>query len=842
MQNFRFDLMSFWLGFLSATIVWGLITFIRPRLPRLRAFITKTISEIRSRNNAGVDALVRREALKRAQRMHLAGSMFALDEILIKPRLIAPPAQLDSIDPSSSDTLIDQTVPYTPDWPELSTSYAVTTISLPEAMQNGANVALIGEPGSGKTVALAHFVSLVARKSPEAGLFADFIPCLVNIKDINLSAIDSQDPTDVLIKSITSQFSILVQPQIPGYLRRKLNEKSILLLVDGLDELPPSEIHQASGFVSSLLAKNPSLRIALAGSPSYLNGFLELGFYPLSLAGWGYSEQTQFLHEWGYLWSSHITPEVRKQTEIEEVPLHLMNNWLESDHVVYTPFEWTVKTWLSFSGESNGYNGINWLDIFVHRFIKEPIIRNGMEKLALKLCSEGKATLSFSDCEKYLSGLPAESLLMKLDNPVPEDPSVAVNSTGKSKKTKEPRKSLGGRILEILIQQGFLVEYTGEQITFLHPIITGYLSSFAVQQEPPAEIINNSNWLLARVSMQYTAAQTPNAPWIETLIKSDQSPLLNDVLMVGRWIKDAPLNAPWRSIYMKRLIGLLQSESLPIALRARLFSVCISANDPSMLMLTKQFISSKSHIIRRLAALVFGALPGNKNIDQLLELIADPVIDVRNAACLALAAIHTPAASDALIDILLKGDESLQQAAAESLAYRGEEGWNILREAITAPDLLVRRAAILGLARIHEKWALDLLEKVAVEDGQWVVRNAAVHMLEEHQKSHLHIPDVLPPASQAPWLLEYAAKKGVGLRPDQTPTDMLIDVLKTGSSVERIAALRYLRLANEEGIIGAIYQTAYLEQNFVADAGLYAVWFISISGAKLPPLAQYGVG
>jgi hypothetical protein len=847
MQTFRFDLLSFWIGFLAATIFWVIISFIRPRIPRIKSNIANTFSNIRARNSAGVESVIRREILKRAQRMHLAAKMFALDEILIKPRLLAPPAYLEKSDPAETYPLIDQSIPYLPEWPELSASYAVTTISLSEAMQKGVNIALIGEPGTGKSVALAHFASIIARKSPEAGIFAGFTPCFVNIQEINLSAADTQEPLDLLIKAITCQFSIITQPKIPRLIKRKLNEKTLLLLLDGLDEMPPSGILQATEFICSLLEKNPSLRIVLASSPYFLDGLLKCGFYPLSMAGWNRDIQIHFLHEWGYLWSTHISPDVRQHTDIEEIPTYYLNNWLEleTERTICTPFEWTIKTWLAYSGESNGFAGTNWLDVFIHRCIKLPIVKNAIERLALRICLDGVPSLSYSDCDKFLSGLSVDLFVQKTD------PRAEIISDGrvdqeipsvKNKIVKDGRTSLGGRIIDNLLAQMMLVEYPGEKIGFSHPIFAGYMASNAIQEEPPVAITNNTNWVIARLCLHFLAAKLNVAPWIDRLAKQDQSPLFQDLLMIGRWIKDAPLNAVWRSIYMRKLVSLIQSENVPPSLRARMLALCITANDPSISLLVKQLMTSRSHHVRRLAALAYGALPGNKSIGEILELLVDPVLAVRQAACLALAAIRNPAANDALIDILNRGDESLQQAAAESLAYRGEEGLAILRDAIISPDLLVRRAVVLGLSRIHEHWSIELLEKIAVEDGQWVVRNVAAQALEDFQKTGFHVPEPLPPVSQAKWLLEFAGKQGFGLRPDQPAIEMLLCALKSGSEAERISALRYLRLNSEEGIIGAIYQVAYLEQNLAAEAGLYAVWSIQVSGATMPPLAQYGAG
>jgi Cdc6-like AAA superfamily ATPase len=46
-------------------------------------------------------------------------------------------------------------LPYLLDWPELGARYHSATLTLAEALSGGANLLLIGKPGTGKTVALA---------------------------------------------------------------------------------------------------------------------------------------------------------------------------------------------------------------------------------------------------------------------------------------------------------------------------------------------------------------------------------------------------------------------------------------------------------------------------------------------------------------------------------------------------------------------------------------------------------------------------------------------------------------------------------------------------------------
>ena len=91
----QIDLLSFWLGFLVATLFWFLLSRMRPLLPAIRERFRLLIRSIRERNLQGANDYLRQETVRRAQRWHLANGLFALDDILLPPLLIAPPAPVD---------------------------------------------------------------------------------------------------------------------------------------------------------------------------------------------------------------------------------------------------------------------------------------------------------------------------------------------------------------------------------------------------------------------------------------------------------------------------------------------------------------------------------------------------------------------------------------------------------------------------------------------------------------------------------------------------------------------------------------------------------------------------
>jgi len=126
-----------------------------------------------------------------------------------------------------------------------------------------------------------------------------------------------------------------------------------------------------------------------------------------------------------------------------------------------------------------------------------------------------------------------------------------------------------------------------------------------------------------------------------------------------------------------------------------------------------------------------------------------------------------------------------------------------------------------------------MLEQIAVQDAQWVVRNAAAQALETFNKLNPYIPTPLTAPSQAPWLIAYASRQGVGVPPDKVPIEMLYKTLDDGTAEEKIAALNYLRLIPNDEVIHKVYGLATSEQGEIKDAAVQALWYLRLSGVRL---------
>ncbi|MDW8227176.1 MAG: HEAT repeat domain-containing protein, partial [Anaerolineales bacterium] len=184
-----------------------------------------------------------------------------------------------------------------------------------------------------------------------------------------------------------------------------------------------------------------------------------------------------------------------------------------------------------------------------------------------------------------------------------------------------------------------------------------------------------------------------------------------------------------------------------------------------------------------------------------------------------------------------------RRIAAEALANHPQEGYLLLKEAAELKeDLMVRRAAAYGLARIPEAWAEELLVKLQIEDEQWVVRNAATEALEIRRNPPSSIPQRLPPPTESPWLIAFASKQGMGITPDKPPVDLLLSALKSGTIEERLASLDYLRIMPIEGVFGVLFQAMYGGEPELREAIFRTITEMAARGVDVPDPYQFGVG
>src|SRR5690349_7873243 len=197
------DPLSFGVGFVVGILFTWLLSRIRPLFRQWQADAKERRTLSQARRTTGLEDNLRRLTLRRAQGMHLAASLFSLDEIMQEPRLIAPPARVEpGVIPIQED-IISQTLPYMPAFPELAAIYRAPTLGVAEAIAGGSNIVIVGAAGTGKTVALAHLASLAANLQVKLASDSELeaVPYLYHVADLQFPMEPSKDPASMIINA-----------------------------------------------------------------------------------------------------------------------------------------------------------------------------------------------------------------------------------------------------------------------------------------------------------------------------------------------------------------------------------------------------------------------------------------------------------------------------------------------------------------------------------------------------------------------------------------------------------------------------------------------------------------
>jgi HEAT repeat protein len=856
LRDLQLDRQSFWLGFIAGTLFWLFINRLMPLLRQGLKTLRQRSQAARESLQAGTRAHLADDTLRLAQRQHIASALFSLDEAAIQPRLMAPPPQVEPGIRQPLEDITDHALPYLPDWPELASTYNGPTLTLVEALQGERNLALMGRPGSGKTVALA-FLAIQVLRGEELGVLSGRIPFLVHADDLPFAAAPDEGPLGLLTRTLARQVSLITQPRLPAFCKSVLEDGKALLLLDGLDELDPPAQTRVHGFVAALLEAYPGTRVVAAVSPTQQADLPSLGFAPVALAAWTLDQRRAFTHQWGRLWASFVQdPSAGDGPEPS-----LLNGWMLNDTTPYSPLELTLKVWAAYAGDARGFTARDALEAHLRRMTSKPNehkqpgllpeARTAMQRIATRLTLSKRTTAHQLEVESWLTGKPwrgeaqveqepefgespPEPEALPLEDPAPEQPGSLPGIS--------PQK-----VLPLLIENGLLVERTGGRLAVAHPVFTGYLVGEALISAGPEEdcehLIAQEDWIGRRLGLHYLAAHSRALPWLASELEDIKSdPLQRRLFTAARWLPDAPGDAAWRSEVMRRLVGLLQNENAPLGMRARAITALGLSNSIGVDMLFRQLLAAPTAALRHLGALGVGLLKDGRAVNDLCGNLYVAERSTRRATCLALAAIGDKPALEALAEALLQGDEDLRLFAGEALANHSEEGHPTLEEAAAHEDLLVRRAAVAGLARIRLPWATALLEKMQLQDSQWVVQNAASQAIEERQSRSLRAPQAQPELHNTPWLIAYASEKGIGVVPGQPAAALLLKAAAEGDIEQRLAAMQRLVQYGDRTAPATLYQNYFDSQPELQEAALTSLWLLAAKGVELPPPVQYWQG
>jgi len=829
LQNLSFDQISFWVGFVAGALGLWLISKLIPAIPGLREGIRNRSKKTRSRLTLSNAERLRQETLFYVQGLHLASPLFSLDEIIVEPQILASPAVVDPGSEGLPADIQSLTIPYLPDWPELASRYSAKTISLGEALSGGANLILMGHPGSGKTVTLASLICQIVRGDEKIPKLAGMLPIYIHVANLHHDDQSSKSPLDLIRIAVHSYADSWSANRLEGVLAQALQTGRALILVDGLDEVSPSIHQEVISFLKELTRSYPKLRLIVSSTPDNFSGLTEMGLIPVAMAAWNEHIYFKFVRKWSRNWYRYIRPTISE--DIEQVDPRLLNAWLLADNPVISPFDATMKVWAAFAGDTLGPSYVEAIESYIWRLTNHLAkSRPGLEDFALQMVASLEIALDLRRARSWKAEFDAED---SESNSQPTRTQKIQLRRGK----KIARKLPG--VLPDLLENGILIERTEGRIAFSHPLIMAYLASAALTEAPVSHFLSNQpDWSGKSSTMLFMAASRDVSPEITELLSHDDDPLQRNHLMIGRWLRYIPQSTSWRTQAMRVIAAQLQRNNFAIGLRARLLSALLLSGDQGVSVLLRQISHTSDIQFKQISALGMGFLLDSKALSRLQELLADPEPSIFHAACLALVRIGNQQAFEILGTSLLNGTEEIRRSVAEALALDPKEGHAILKEASQMEDLLVRRSAVYGLTQINEPWSIEILEKLAVDDKQWVVRAAATQAVEEKETIDPGTPRPFQELHEIPWLIAFAGERGMGIAPGKPAQNLLLSALGEGSSEQQIAALNYLKLNPDRNALPLIYELLEQGADDQQEAAFNTLWYNSAAGIDITASAS----
>jgi len=766
------DLFSFILGFLLGLVGAFIVMRLNKMQPQLKAARENRKKKIQVSDISECERLYKLFMLRKCQQSHLASALFPLNNVYVDLRLIGRAYYSTPEYYLENEPMVFQHFPIAFGDPEGYADLPAPLLTLDQALDGGRNIVIMNEIGSGKTTLLAQYTSLILEEKIDSTKF----PVFINIKELKYQESDGSAFIEDLVGLIHQSNAKMDVENLQTLLISAAERSSLILLLDGFDELPLDRFHEAVRFTASIMAKYPQMRIVLASGPNYADGLYKLGFAPLSLQFPTTTQKAELIKSWVDGWNriSAAKGSLAKS--------YLLNTlWLLQDAQTISMTDLTLAIWANLALD-HVPSHYSYLFDYVQRSISGILSFETLIKLAEEIAKSEKLMISHDETINLIKKDPLTSVVIK------ESRGNTQGEGSRKEKTVEQGFDNIETVLDYLIEINILAKKRDGYFSFSNPSVMGFLLAYSktyVVRDDWKYLLHSP---MDSLILRYTHRQnTCLAGWI-----ADNDPYLNRNLMLTgqqmRFCKEDRGNFP---TFARRLLPIILDDHVPLSLRLKLFTY-FDIDAQSRMQLLNRLQNHPSRTVRQLVALDLGRQNNYRSVAVLKELLGDEELYVRMAACLSLYRIFDDASIDLLADILLNGKDNLCVFIAELLAFKPGQGHAILKELLETGNIVSKKAAISGLRLINEAWADELLQKASTSDEQWFVRDAAAHALESKWNVKHYVPSKRMDPSETSWLIKFASQEGYSVPAGIYPYALLYRLIDSGTLEERLLSLAYL--------------------------------------------------
>ena len=761
-DTWHFDITS---AIIGAAIAWLIVGIVYNKRREILAFVNKTwapISNWRRRARAGQgDKYLR--ALQETVKSQLIFQPANPELVFIPPIFKSPPTLPKSLaEAAETPEFID--VPF-------------------GALFDGASrIVITGSIGSGRTTALIMAIWESAKRAEEDQPF-DRIPIWIDLS--NIAALPESEKASPLDRFL--QLSTLTLPHVsPKWLQQQLRKTPSVILIDNWDILPQDDRGFVAAWIAEVAEDLPNSHwIVTSGTKGY--GLLtEIGFVPVKLhTDWTNAKFIKLLQGWSELLS----------TEIIEYDEEVVKGLVWASRTDAAPLEIVLRTILYLKTSQFPIKPVDILDFHMELALPTPDLGDEMEEVS------NQARMI------AVNILTQVAMYRRLQNRWVTRQQFGEIIKENLPAKEERHKKLEGTIRKLLSNTRLLVE-DKKQMTIPHYIWVDFLTAwYLTQEESGSDYIrshlDDPNWSL--LCEFYVGLVEDSESLVDTLlgrIVINRDPI--NMLRASRWAIIAPETCQWRGEVSKSLAkNFMNGVDQEIRLLYGKY-LGLVAGESARAFFIKMLTSSELDV--RAASLRGLGWNGSPKVMAILSAaLNDSSIEIRRSAILGLRDLGTPGATTLLEGYLENADEELAPVVAQSLAVM-PDGPKVLQDAIQHPDLLTRRAAVLGLGEIGEPWAQELLDEIIRTDPEWLVRSAAEtavsSQLEEKDKEKVIQPH--PQIDEVDWLIRWAARQGTGLGVGEAALAMLMRAVQQGDANTKVLGILTLNQLGRQEHLSAL--------------------------------------
>jgi HEAT repeat protein len=754
----RFDTASALVGAAVALLLAGLAYYFRDALRLDRETAMAPLVRLRHRLEASAEDRYRELVANWARSHVVLASLVSLDDVFVEPRLRAPFPAPQSLSEAMLEPPTSRVLP------------------LHRTLGGHPRLVILGAPGTGRTTLLAYVALACVRTVNDGGGNAEAgttlgpvetrLPLYAWLPAMDWSGTDGAE-LDLLSLLHAAVTTVGGSSGMASALRQRMETGQAVVLADGWDELSSRQRELAATWLAALVDTLPgNLWLVGAGTRGYAS-LAEAGFVPLTLAAWDAGQVERFANQWVEVCAP---PDKPSPVTSRKLTAELQ----EAARAGAPPFELALRASVVASGEASPTTRAalfnRALDLLLWQEQRPWLLGicwAVLGQVALSLQREGRATAGREEIEATIA-----SVL-----PPPEE---------------SPARAAQHVFRALTGARGLLRPVGSDRYALAHPLWQAYLAARQLVSVDPASLVERLDDPRWAEALRFYAGLSDMRPLVAAWMLRPGDLFHSHLHTVGSWIRVAPEDAAWRDGAMAVLArGLLQQRGPP-QVRQALAEALAATGVQGVDYFFRQATQHPDAGVRAAAVLglTLTQTASESDLPALEAALGDDDTGVCEAVVRGLAHLGLDAATRWLARILWDGDDTLRPAAAKALAQCGEDGVAYLHEAVESEDVMVRRAAVLGLAQAE---AREVLLEVAREDTQWIVRSGAAAALDELEARE-KIQSIAPPPEieQLGWLISWAATQGEGVGLGHAARRMLWRALDEGEVSVRLAAAQVL--------------------------------------------------